>query len=232
MTNLNDNLHAVRDRMIAACARAGRSLDEVTLLAVSKGHDVEAIGELYELGVRDFGESYVQEWEEKVDALPSDIRWHFVGHLQSNKARFLTDRVELVHSVDRKSVMKALNKRSDSTSKVLLQVNVAEDPNKSGAAPDEVVELARRAVQYERLSIRGLMTIPPYSDDPELARPHFRALREASDEVRQWLNSNHPERAKDLSELSMGMTADFDVAIEEGATIIRVGTALFGARSD
>lgn len=233
MTDYAANLAAVRQRIESACDRCQRDPDDVTLVAVSKGHDTAAIGALIELGVSDFGESYVQEWREKADQLEAQIeaRWHFIGHLQSNKARFLTDEVALIHSVDRSSVMKALSRRADQPARVLLQINIGEDPDKFGADPDAVIETLQRALSYEKLRVHGLMTIPPFTNNPEDARPHFRALKSAFDGCREWLAEHATDALEDFTELSMGMSADYDVAIEEGATIIRVGTALFGPRS-
>lgn len=228
MTDYAANLNAIRRRIDDACQRCGRDATEVTLIAVSKGHDVAAIEALAALGVADFGESYVQEWLDKAD--DCDVRWHFIGHLQSNKAKFITDRVALVHSVDRKSVMKALSRRSDEPVEILLQINVGEDADKFGADPDAVIPTLEQALAYEGLNVRGLMTIPPFTDDPEDARPHFRALRIAFERCRDWLERNAPDRLPAFTELSMGMSADFEVAIEEGATMIRVGTALLGPR--
>lgn len=233
MTELTDpaaRLGAIRERIAAACTRAGRSADEVTLVAVSKGHDIAAIEAMAALGVDDFGESYVQEWQRKA-AHVENVRWHFIGHLQSNKAKFIVDHVALIHSVDRASLMKALARRSDHPVDILLQINVGEDPAKFGADPGAVTATLEKALSYEGLRVRGLMTIPPFGDDPEDSRPHFRALHAAFEGCRDWLSARAPERLADFCELSMGMSDDFEVAIEEGATLIRVGTALFGPRS-
>lgn len=227
MTDLAANFGVVRDRIARACAASARAVDEVTLVAVSKGHSASAIQAAYDLGVRDFGESYVQEWTAKADALPRDIRWHFIGHLQSNKAKLLADRTHLVHTVDRASLAKELDKRWERPCDVLLQVNVDDDPAKKGAGVDDVANLLTRVLdQYPRLNPRGLMTIPALSKDPEAARPAFRRLREVRDALRARFRGD----LEHFEHLSMGMTADLEVAIEEGATIVRVGTALFGPR--
>lgn len=225
MSDHATRLRAVTERIAEACRKTGRAADEVTLVAVSKGHDLSAIETLHGLGVRDFGESYAQEWRDKVDHLPDDVRWHFIGHLQSNKVRMLADRVHLVHSVDRSSLLRELDKRWSGPCEILLQLNVAEDPAKSGAAADEAFALLDRALESERLVVRGLMTIPALSDDPEGSRPAFAALREIFETIR---SRYQLER---FDHLSMGMTDDLEIAIEEGATIVRVGTALFGPRS-
>jgi pyridoxal phosphate enzyme (YggS family) len=201
-------------------------------VAVSKGHGVDALRAVYDLGVRDFGESYVQEWQSKVDDMPDDVRWHFIGHLQSNKAKYIADRVALVQSVDRKSVMKELNKRSSKTCEVLLQINVGHDPNKSGVDPDATLKLLQTALHYDTLRVRGLMTIPPLTDDRAETRGYFRRLREQFELARGWLQSDAKEHLPYFTDISMGMSADYPVAVEEGATIVRIGTALFGPRSD
>jgi pyridoxal phosphate enzyme (YggS family) len=225
-------LQQIRSEITDACERAKREPCDVTLVAVSKGQSIDAMRTLYDLGVRDFGESYVQEWQAKVDQLPDDVRWHFIGHLQSNKAKYIADRIALVHSVDRKSVMKELNKRSSKTCEVLLQVNVGEDPNKSGVDPDATVKLLQKALNYDHLRVRGLMTIPPFTDDLERTRGFFRELHEQFELARAWLQAEAVDHLTHFTDLSMGMSADYAIAVEEGATIVRVGTALFGPRSD
>ncbi len=221
----------VQERIEAACARSGRAREDVTLIAVSKTWPPAAIQVLYDAGVRHFGENYVQEWQEKVEALPEDIRWHFVGHLQSNKAKYIVNDVAVVHSVDRKSVIKKLNRRADDPVDVLLQVNVAGDDNKSGVAPDEVLRLLEMATARDDLRVRGLMTLPPYADTPEDNRGYFKRLRELLEPCQQWLKERDGmQRHLPCDQLSMGMSNDFEVAIEEGATMIRVGSALFGPR--
>ncbi|MBA2661844.1 MAG: YggS family pyridoxal phosphate-dependent enzyme [Bradymonadaceae bacterium] len=224
---LHEALLRVRRTISEACERAGRAPGEVRLVAVSKTHPVEAIAILYELGVRDFGESYVQELVDKVGRLPNDIRWHFIGGLQSNKARFLGNEISLLHSVDRTSLIEALQRRSEQPMDILLQVNVAAEATKGGTSPDQLVALYDCARSQSKLTVRGLMTMAPYCDDPESSRGHFRVLRALLDELRTHAGEGV---ASALSELSMGMSDDFAVAIEEGATLVRVGTALFGDR--
>lgn len=227
---LRDNLAHVRQKLAAACARVERDPDDVTLVAVSKSHGADAILALYEEGVRDFGESYAQEWDEKVELLPDDIRWHFIGHLQSNKAKYVVDRVHLVHSVDRKSLMKKLNRRSSEPLDSLLQINVANDMKKGGVAPGAALDLLKLARNYPDLRIRGIMTIPPYGEDEDTTRGRFRTMREVFAELKSFLADEAPGDADVFEHLSMGMSADYELAIEEGATIVRVGTALFGER--
>lgn len=225
-----DRLDRVEDRIARACDRASRDQEGVTLVAVSKTHPVRAIRHLYDAGLRQFGASYVQEWQDKAPELPDDIDWHFVGHLQSNKARYVVDRVALVHSVDRRSVMKQLNKRCESPVDVLLQINIAGQDSKSGVAPDELTDLLETTLEFPNLRLRGLMTLPPHVDDPEDNRPRFARMRELFDRAREWLEASDERDASIFEHLSMGMTNDFEVAIEEGATIVRLGTALFGPR--
>jgi pyridoxal phosphate enzyme (YggS family) len=228
--DLKARLHDVRARMDAAAERAGRDASDVTLVAVSKTHPVSAMQVLYDAGVRDFGESYAQEWEGKVPRMADDVRWHFIGHLQSNKAKVVVDRVHLVHSADRKSLMKKLNRRSDEPVDVLLQVNVGDDPNKGGVAPGDALDLLKLARNYPDLVVRGIMTIPPYGEPEDVTRGRFRTMREVFDELKGWLSDHDESAAEQFVHLSMGMTADYDIAVEEGATIVRVGTALFGER--
>jgi pyridoxal phosphate enzyme (YggS family) len=227
---MRERLESVRDRVGSACDRAGRDPDDVSVIAVSKTHPPRAIEALWEAGVEDFGASYVQEWEDKVADVPDAIRWHFIGHLQSNKAKRVADRVATVQSVDRRSVTKQLHRRSEAPVDVLIQVNVAGDDSKSGVSPDQLTDLLETTAEFERIRVRGLMTLPPYADDPEQNRQHFRALRDLLPEARQWLEEHVDYDASACRHLSMGMTNDFEVAIEEGATMVRLGTALFGPR--
>lgn len=212
------SLESVRDRVEAACRRAGRDPDEVKLLVVSKGRPVEAIIRLYELGHRDFGENRADELVEKAAQLPEDIRWHFVGHLQSRKARSVRPLASYLHSLDRDSLAKAWLKGAGPPPPSYLQVNIGREPQKYGVEPEEAVEAA---VRFDSLGlpIVGLMAILPIVPEPEAARPYFRALAELRSEV--------VARVPSAVGLSMGMTDDFEVAVEEGATVIRVGRAIF-----
>jgi hypothetical protein len=226
---LRSRLERVRERIEEACVRVNRAPDSVTLVAVSKTHPIHALQTLYDAGQRTFGESYVQEWQDKAPDLPDDIEWHFIGHLQSNKAKYIAEDVTMVHSVDRKSVMKELNKRSEGPVDVLLQVNIADQDSKSGVQPDNLIGLCEKTLAYPNLRVRGLMTIPPYVEDPGENREHFASMRGLFDDGRAWFSENTDD-ADAFEHLSMGMTADFEVAIEEGATIVRVGTGIFGQR--
>jgi pyridoxal phosphate enzyme (YggS family) len=216
------SLDEVRGRLEAAARRVGRDPAEVTLVAVSKSHTVDDIAAVYASGHRDFGENRAQEMAEKAVHLPDDIRWHFVGGLQSNKVRLIRPITDLLHSMDRASLAAAWAKGPGLPPPVLLQVNTGREPQKSGVVPEETAEVLERIVGVG-LEVRGLMAIPPISDDQERQRPHFAALRE----LRASLAPAYPG----LTELSMGMSDDFEVAVEEGSTMIRVGRAIFGPRT-
>lgn len=223
MTDVASNLEDVRQRIEAAAKRAGRNARDVRLVAVTKTHAPETIKQAYQAGHRVFGENYAQELESKAAALPDDIEWHFVGALQRNKVKKVLPLCRLIHSVDRKSLLNELNKRAESPAEILIEVNLAGEESKSGTPADEVKRLVEAANSMEKIKLEGLMTMPPFFDDPERARPFFAKLRELRDEVSRSTGVGLPE-------LSMGMTGDFEVAIEEGATLVRVGTAIFGAR--
>ena len=212
----------VMDRVAAALAGSGRRPDEVTVVAVSKTMTTDQISEIYAQGHRDFGENRADEMEAKAAVLPGDIRWHFVGSLQSNKARNVRGITYLLHSMDRPSLGKAWMKGHGSAPPVLAEVNLGDEPQKSGVAASEV-EKALEWMLGLGLDVRGLMAIPPVPQDPEDSRPHFAELRQ----VRDRLVGRFPH----VTELSMGMTDDFEVGISEGASIIRVGRAIFGPRT-
>lgn len=229
MSTIAQNLREINGRIEAACARVGRSAADVRLIGVTKMVPVARIREGIEAGVRFLGENYVQEAQKKFEALSDlTISWHFIGHLQSNKARVVVEAFEWVHSVDRESLARELDRQARKRGKpvaVLLQVNTGEEESKSGLAPAELPAFFERVSAWDGLEVRGLMALPPYYDDPEHVRPHFRRLRELLQQLRQAAVT--PEK---LTELSMGMSHDFEVAIEEGATMVRIGTALFGTR--
>ncbi|HEX6947234.1 MAG TPA: YggS family pyridoxal phosphate-dependent enzyme [Acidimicrobiia bacterium] len=211
----------VMGRARAAMERSGRDPEGLTVVAVSKEQPVEAIRELYEAGHRDFGENRAQDLVEKAARLPSDIRWHFVGALQTNKTRMVRPLTHLLHSMDRSRLAGAWVKGVGLPPPVLVQVNLAQEPQKAGVAETDAASLVAECLDLG-VEVRGLMIVPPLADDAEASRPWFRRLRELAEEIGQ----EHPE----VTELSMGMTDDFEVAIEEGATIIRVGRAIFGPR--
>lgn len=212
----------VSERMSLAVERSGRAPGDVILVAVSKTKSVEDILAVYEKGHRDFGENRAQEMAEKAAQLPDDIRWHYVGALQSNKARLIRPSTHLLHSMDRMSLASVWAKGQGAAPPVLVQVNTGEEPQKSGVIPGETESLVDRVLAMG-IEVRGLMAIPPLSEDPEETRPHFRWLAVLRDRIR--------ERSPGVTDLSMGMTDDFEVAIEEGASFIRVGRAIFGARN-
>ena len=216
--SISANLASVRQRIDAACKRAGRSAGDVTLVGVSKGAPARAVAEACAAGLTDVGENRVQEAAAKipaVSALSHQPTWHLIGHLQTNKAKTATRLFDILHSVDSLRLAQALSRRANERLPVLLEVNVAQDAAKFGFAPEEVTSALAAIAALPNLDVRGLMTIAPLTDDPETSRPVFRRLRELGD-------------ALNLAELSMGMTGDFEVAIEEGATMIRVGRAIFG----
>jgi len=225
--SISENLSAIQQRIRAACERAGRAADSVTLLAVSKTHPPETIQAVAELGQISFGENKIQEAKAKIPLCPGRCRWHFIGHLQSNKCRDAVDLFEMIQSVDSLALAQEINKRADAagkTMKVLLEVNVAGESSKFGYAPEKLLDELKQINALPKIEIHGLMTIAPWTPEPEKVRPVFRKLRELKQRAEQELGALLPE-------LSMGMSGDYEIAIEEGATIVRVGTALFGQRS-
>jgi pyridoxal phosphate enzyme (YggS family) len=224
------NLRRVRENIAKACRRVGRPTDSVRLLGATKTKPPTVLRWAYEAGLKLFGENRVQEflkkWEELRD-LP-DIEWHFIGRLQSNKVKYIIDKVRLIHSVDRPSLVDELQKRATKRGikevDVLLEVNVGGEETKGGVAPEEAPQLLEYILKNApALRVKGLMTIPPYREDPEEVRPYFARLRELRDKLAEEFNLELPE-------LSMGMSHDYEVAVEEGATIVRVGSAIFGER--
>jgi len=227
---LAGNVARVRDRIGVACRRAGRRAEEVRLVAVSKTVPPETIRQAYEAGIRDFGENRVQEAVNKRPALSDlTVTWHMIGHLQTNKAKPARELFHWIHSLDSFRLAEKLDKSavcSGERMPALLEVNLGEEQTKSGVRESEVAALAEQVARLETLELRGLMVIPPFADDPEQSRPYFRRLRELAAAIDA---RNIPKVG--MSELSMGMTHDFEVAIEEGATIVRIGTAIFGERT-
>ena len=229
-SNLQAGLAAIHQRIAAAAKRAGRVADDVTLIAVSKTHTADTIRAAFELGVRHFGENRVQEWEGKRNALQDlQAEWHLVGHLQSNKAAKAARFFHSVDSVDDFALAQRLDRARSELGesrklRVLIEVRIAPEETKSGAAREELVALAEQVSSLNGLDLQGLMCIPPFLDDPESARPYFKELRELKEILERRLE-------KKLPVMSMGMSHDFEVAIEEGATEVRIGTALFGTRA-
>ena len=214
--SVRDNLQEIRSRISSACTTAGRNDEDVTLIAVTKTVRAAHIQEAYDAGQRDFGESRLQEGLPKIEALPKDIRWHFIGKLQSNKAKKAGTFFGAVHTVESVGQLHELakaNRRID----VLIEVNIAKEPQKSGIMPADLAKMRKSVLQYESLCLRGLMTIGPANRNAEEMRPFFRELRDLNESIGgEWL--------------SMGMSNDFEVAIQEGSTHVRVGTAIFGTR--
>ena len=223
---VSENLERVRERIGQAATKAGRSTDEIELIAISKTHDAERVREAYEAGQSVFGESKVQEARAKIPELPSALRWQFVGHLQKNKIRHALPLFELLHSVDSLELAQNLNRIADEDGlhpRVLLEVNVAGEGSKFGFKPDVLRAEMEELLALPRLTIEGLMTIPPLGEEAESSRKFFVHLRELRDVLEKELDVKLPQ-------LSMGMTNDFAIAVEEGATMVRVGTAIFGER--
>jgi pyridoxal phosphate enzyme (YggS family) len=227
MNSIAENLERVRKQMAHAAANAGRAVDEIELVAITKTHPAEKVREAIEAGQTLFGESRVQEARTKIPELPSNIRWHFVGHLQKNKIRHALPLFELFHGVDSLALAEEMNRIAADEGmhpRVLLEVNVAGEGSKFGFSTDKLREQMEELLTLQRLSILGLMTIPPLADKTEASRRYFVQLRELRDRLQT-------EFHVDLPQLSMGMTQDFPIAVEEGATLVRVGTAIFGERS-
>jgi pyridoxal phosphate enzyme (YggS family) len=226
--SIKDNLEHIRGRIDAACARSGRDPDSVRLVAVSKTKPAAMIDEAAAAGQIIFGESYVQDFLGKIEEVRSKPEWHFIGALQSNKVKYLRGKVALIHSVDRLSLAREVDRqwgKLGRTVDILLQVNIGGEETKAGTAEEELKNLVRRTAELPNVRIRGLMTLPPFLDDPEEVRPYFRRLRELAEGIRKLGIAG-----VEMEELSMGMSHDFEVAVEEGATLVRVGTAIFGER--
>ena len=228
MNTIRDHLNEVRENIQKACEKAGRSPQEVTLIAVSKTKPLFMLEEAYEAGARDFGENKVQEILEKHPKMPEDARFHMIGHLQRNKVKQVLPHAVLIHSVDSYRLAEQISQEAGKlgiTAKILLEVNVAKEESKFGMMPEDVEEMAGQIAALPHLQIEGLMTIAPFVDDPEKNRPVFRKLYQLSVDIKKKNIDN-----VSMSVLSMGMTGDYQVAVEEGATMIRVGTGIFGAR--
>ena len=226
--NLRDNIDRVEERIAAACRRSGRRREDVKLVAVSKTHPPESIRAAYAAGIRDFGENRVQEAKSKMPELADlNATWHLIGHLQANKAKLAVGLFQWVHSVDSRHLAQKLALAATGARlPVLIEVNLGEESSKAGVRAEDVTGLAEQIAPIETLELRGLMVIPPFRANPEEVRPYFHQLRVLADEI----EARHLPNIS-MRELSMGMSHDFEVAIEEGATIVRVGTAIFGERT-
>ena len=228
MSRVSDNLKMVREKIAQAASRAGRNPEDIQLVAVSKTVEAKRIREAIEAGATLFGENYIQEAREKIKELGHEVRWDFIGHLQRNKVNHAVDLFEMIHSVDRLSLAREINSvaaNKNKKTRILVQVNISGEEAKSGINPGGVTSLVSEIASMSNLSLEGLMTMPPYFDDPERARPYFTALRE----LRNKIIAENSGGIR-LKELSMGMSGDFEVAIEEGSTAVRIGTAIFGKR--
>lgn len=226
---IKENLASVEEHICSACRRSQRDRSEVRLIAVSKTKPVEMLQEAYDEGIRTFGENKPQEIRDKYPALPSDIKWHMIGHLQRNKIKYIIDKVCMIHSVDSLRLAEAIDAEAakhDLVMPVLIEVNVAGEESKDGVAAADAEELIRQAALLPHIRVCGLMTIAPFTSDPEENRQYFRQLKKLSVDI----NAKNIDNVS-MCELSMGMTGDYEVAIEEGATMVRVGTGIFGERN-
>lgn len=226
---LKENLKEVEKNISQACEKAGRNREDVTLIAVSKTKPVPMLQEIYEEGIRDFGENKVQELASKYEELPKDIRWHMIGHLQRNKVKQVIDKACLIHSVDSYRLAEEINiqaKKKNIIVPILVEVNIAEEESKFGIHREDAIQLVEEIAELENIRIEGLMTIAPYVEDPEKNRQYFRNIKQLSVDITRKNIDNVT-----MNVLSMGMTGDYTVAIEEGATLVRVGTGIFGARN-
>jgi PLP dependent protein len=224
--DLADNLNSIREKIASACARSKRDPDSVTLLAVTKGQPPELVNEAARLGLICFGENKVQEARAKIPLCSGRLRWQLIGHLQTNKCRDAVELFEMIQSVDSLRLAEEINKRADQVGKtmpILLEVNVAGEASKFGYQPGQLLQELKQLNSLSRIELQGFMAIPPWSPMPENSRPHFRRLREIKEQAEAVLSAPLPH-------LSMGMSGDYEVAVEEGATMVRIGTALFGAR--
>ncbi len=227
--DIQRNIAIIRERIRKAAIRAGRDPEEITLVAVTKGVSADRIKIAYDCGLRIFGENYVQEAMRKMEILPSDIIWHFIGRIQRNKVKYIAGRYALVHSIDSLSLCEEFQKHCEKrgiTMDFLIEVNLAGERTKGGIPSRNTLSFIKDVLKYKSLSMKGLMIMPPYSENPEDSRRYFREIRELRDNlIEEGISEEY------LRHLSMGMSGDFEVAIEEGATIVRIGTAIFGPRA-
>lgn len=225
MSSIKENYLKVIERIGNAAQRAGRDPADIKLVAVSKTVDIPRIKEAIEAGVKILGENYVQEAQKKIEEIGREICWHFIGHLQTNKAKYAVKLFDMIHSLDSIQLAEELNRRAEKEGnimKVMLEVNLSGEKSKFGIEEEGVIKLAKRVLELRNLELIGLMTMPPYFEDPEMSRPYFIRLRELKEKMEK--------EGIPVKELSMGMSNDFEVAIEEGATYVRIGTAIFGPR--
>lgn len=226
---IQENIKLVEENIKKACEKVGRDVNEVTLIAVSKTKPYTAIEEALPIGVKDYGENKVQELCDKYEILPKDIKWHMIGHLQRNKVKYLVGKASLIHSVDSIRLAEQIEKeyaKADEIANILIEVNMAQEESKFGITSEETEQLVREIAKFPHIRIKGLMTIAPYTDNPESNRVYFRNMKKLSVDIE---NKNIDNVS--MSVLSMGMTGDYQVAVEEGATLVRVGTGIFGERN-
>lgn len=226
---LKENLQSVEENIKKACEEAGRKRGEVTLIAVSKTKPVEMLQEIYDQDIRDFGENKVQEMCDKMEVLPKDIKWHMIGHLQTNKIKYIIGKTELIHSVDSLHLAQEISKQAvkhNVQADILIEINIANEETKFGIDAGDTIQLVREIAELPNIHIKGLMTIAPFVENPEDNRLYFRRIHQLSVDITK---ENIDNVSMDV--LSMGMTGDYMVAIEEGATMVRVGTGIFGERN-
>ena len=226
---IQENIKLVEENIKKACEKVGRDVNEVTLIAVSKTKPYTAIEEALPTGVKDYGENKVQELCDKYEILPKDIKWHMIGHLQRNKVKYLVGKASLIHSVDSIRLAEQIEKeyaKADEIANILIEVNMAQEESKFGITSEETEQLVREIAKFPHIRIKGLMTIAPYTDNPESNRVYFRNMKKLSVDIE---NKNIDNVS--MSVLSMGMKGDYQVAVEEGATLVRVGTGIFGERN-
>ena len=226
---LKENLQSVEENIKKACEKAGRKREDVTLIAVSKTKPVEMLQEIYDQNIRNFGENKVQEMCDKMEVLPKDIKWHMIGHLQTNKIKYIIGKTELIHSVDSLHLAQEISKQAvkhDVQTDILIEINIANEQTKFGIDAGDTIQLVREIAALPNIHIKGLMTIAPFVENPEDNRLYFRRIHQLSVDI---TNKNIDNVNMDI--LSMGMTGDYMVAIEEGATMVRVGTGIFGERN-
>lgn len=226
---IRENLEAVEKNIQEACQRAGRDRKDVTLIAVSKTKPLSDLMKAYEAGARAFGENKVQELVEKMPQMPDDVHWHMIGHLQKNKVKYIVGKVDLIHSVDNTGLLEEINKRAEKAGvkqDILIEVNIADEDTKYGVRADEAEEFYVNAMSFPYVNVRGLMCIAPNAENPELNRQYFVKLKKIYVDIMNRIGHNSR-----VDVMSMGMTGDYQVAIEEGATMVRVGTGIFGARN-
>jgi hypothetical protein len=222
------NIDRVKEHIKKAAERSGRSADDIVLIAVTKTIDVERIKAAVNCGIKDLGENRVQELTAKYPYISDDVRWHMIGRLQTNKVKYIIDKVSLIHSVDSLKLLKEIDKRSEIANRImdiLIEVNVAGEASKGGVAVEDVIDFVKQSASFENIRIKGLMTVAPQADDPEIVRPYFVQMNDLSYKIKKLKLDN-----VEMKYLSMGMSGDFEVAIEEGSNMVRIGTAIFGER--